>query len=367
VPPIDVSARSIALVVGDTAGHTHPALAVADALRLRDPKVGVVFIGTGDSVAASIIRRAGERFCAVPGSPIRRASLAGLVRAASRSLSSIARSRRLLRAEGVGAAIGFGGFASGGVLLAARSIGVPTVILEANVELGLANRWLRPWATVALQGLGAPDASVVGVPVRHAARLHTAGGRRRSAGPLRVLVASGSRGADFFDTHMPRVVRLLATDPVSVGLEVWQQGHDVDGLRRAYGEAGVQARTEPFIADIADAYGWADVAIARAGASTIAELALAGLPAFLVPLRDASADHQTANARLWAQAGAGAYVAETAWRDTHVADWLRRMATDAAVWDAAAQAARRLARPSAAEDVAAACLRLLYDRRRPLA
>lgn len=362
-----MTAPCVALVVGDTAGHTHPALAVADALRAREPRVGVIFIGTGESVAATIVRGAGERFLSVPGSPIRNASLPGLARAASHSLSSIAQSRRLLRDEGVGVAMGFGGFASGGVLLAARSIGVPTVIVEANVELGLANRWLRPWVTVALQGLGVPDSDAVGVPVRHAMQLQRIGTPRRRSGPLRVLVASGSRGAAFFDSHMPRVARLLTTCTEGVGVEVWQQGRDIEVLRRAYDAVGVTARLEPFIADVAEAIEWADVAIARAGASTIAELALAARPALLVPLSDASADHQTANARLWAQAGAGQAVAESAWRDDRVADWLRRMATDDNAFDGAAQAARRLARSSAADEAAAVCLRLLSHQRDLLA
>lgn len=255
--------------------------------------------------------------------------------------------------------MGFGGFASGGVLLAARSIGVPTVILEANVELGLANRWLRPWVTVALQGLGAPDADVVGIPVRQTGRLRAIGdSRTRRPGPLRVLVASGSRGADFLAARVPKVVRSLAAG-MPDGIDLWQQASDVDGLRRTYAEAGVTARVEPFITDMTDACAWADVAIARAGASTIAELALAALPALLVPLRDASADHQAANARLWAHAGAGEAVAETAWRDPHAAAWLRRMAIDDSAYAAAVERARQLARPSAADDVAALCQRLI--------
>ncbi len=353
----DRAVYRVALVVGDTAGHTHPALAVADALRAHAPGTEVLFMGTADSVAAEIVQRTGQTFVSVPGSPIRRANLLGLARAAQHSLHAIAVARHTLRDRGVHLAMGFGGFASGGVLLAARSLRLPTAILEANVELGLANRWLRPWMTRVFQGLGAPGAPVVGVPIRSSVTaLHTA-----SPAPphdtLRILVASGSRGADFFAARLPAVLHRLVSCGIPV--EVRQQATSPVPVRERYAALAVTATVEPFVDDMAAACAWADVAITRAGASTIAELACAGLPALLVPLADASANHQAANANLWQRTGAGLALPEQAWTDDAAFEWLHTMATDAPSRRGCELAARALARPHAAMHIAEGCVRLM--------
>ena len=347
----------VALVVGDTAGHTHPALAVADAFRARASHAEILFLGTPDSVAASIVARAGQSFVAVPGSPIRKADLAGLARAAVKTMRSITIARRILAGHHTQLAMGFGGFASGGVLLAARTLGVPTAILEANVEFGLANRWLRPWVTRVFQGLGAPQSNAVGVPVRQPVVSLRDAPPRQPHRALRVFVASGSRGAGFFAERLPQVLGRLVS--LGIPVEVRQQAAAPGPLRERYASLAIDATVDPFVEDIAAAYAWADVAVARGGASTIAELAIAGLPALLVPLADASANHQAANTGLWQRAGAGLAVSENEWSDDAVTSWLQAMATDQATWRASSRAAHALARPDAAAHIAEACLRLI--------
>ena len=354
-PNIDV--LRVALVVGDTAGHTHPALAVADAMSAQAGGADILFLGTADSVAASIVQQAGHAFAPVPGSAIRNANLLGLARAAHYSLQAIAVTRQTLRAHRTQLAMGFGGFASGGVLLAARTLGLPTAILEANVELGLANRWLRPWMRRVFQGLGAPHPSVTGVPVRPS----IVALRDRAPQPphqtLRILVVSGSRGADFFAACLPPVFHRLMAEGIRV--EVWQQCAAPQPLREQYVALSIDATVDAFISDTAAAYAWADVAITRGGANTIAELAIAGLPALLVPLADASANHQAANAALWQRTGAGLALSEREWREDAVTAWLHTMATETAARSAATHAARRLAHPDAAIHIADACAQLI--------
>ena len=348
----------VALVVGDTAGHTHPALAVADALRARESDAEILFFGTSDSVAASIVDRAGHAFVPVPGSPIRRADAAGLARAAWRTSQSIGVARRSLAGHHAQLAMGFGGFASGGVIVAARTLGLRTAILEANVEFGLANRWLRPWVDRVFLGLGSPQSSVAGVPVRSSVvSLADAPPRHPPQDTLRILVVSGSRGRDFFAEHLPPVLARLVS--AGIRIKVRQQAAVPGVLREQYASLDIPATIEPFVEDIAGAYAWADVAIARGGASTIAELAIAGLPALLVPLADASANHQAANAELWQRAGAGIAIAERDWRDDVVIAWLHAMATDEPAWRARSRAARDLARPNAATHIAEECVRLI--------
>lgn len=327
----------VALVVGDTAGHTHPALAVADAIRACDARATILFFGTATSVGASIVGRTGQLFVPIPGSPIRNADFAGLARAGLTTSQSFVTARRALVDRRVQLVMGFGGFASGGVILAARTLGLTTAILEANVEFGLANRWLRPWVDRVFLGLGPPETSVTGVPVRMSV-MTVRRDIRLAAGPLRILVASGSRGTEFFATHLPSVIKRLVARGVAVQ---------------------IRQQTDAFIDDIAGAYDWADIALARGGASTIAELAVTGLPALIVPLAEASADHQAANAALWQRAGAGPAILERDWREDAVVDWLQVMATDAESRRAASCAARRLARPDAAAEIAGECLRLI--------
>jgi UDP-N-acetylglucosamine--N-acetylmuramyl-(pentapeptide) pyrophosphoryl-undecaprenol N-acetylglucosamine transferase len=348
--------KRIALVTGDTAGHTYPALAVAEALRVDAPGVDIVFLGTRGSVAASLVERGGYRFVPVPGSPIRRASLLGLVRAALNSLHAITIARRLLAEERTQVVMGFGSFSTGGVILAARSLGLPTIILEANVEFGLANRWLRPWVTRVCLGLGPSIAPVTGVPVRGSIIQARPSDAMCHSGYLRVLVVSGSRGADFFVSRLPRIFHQLIQRGIRV--TVRQQAPSPSTLREQYATLAIDAIVDPFIDDMAAAYAAADVVIARAGANTIAELAVVGLPALLVPLGDASANHQAANADLWQRAGAGLSVRESTWSDDNVVSWLSSMATDTEAWRSHARAARDLARPDAAHDMAAECLRL---------
>ena len=347
----------VALVVGDTAGHTHPALAVADAVRARESGATILFLGTADSVAESIVVRAGQLFVPVPGSPIRSANIAGLARAAIKTTQSIAAARRILADQHMQLAMGFGGFASGGVILAARTLGMPTAILEANVEFGLANRWLRPWVNRVFQGLGPPRSSVVGVPIRPSVVSLRDASRRPPHRGLRIIVASGSRGADFFAEHLPPVLQRLVS--LGIPVEVRQQAAVPGALRERYASLAIAATIDPFVEDIAAAYAWANVAIARGGASTIAELAIAGLPALIVPLADASANHQAANADLWRRVGAGLAINENDWNGDAVTSWLQAMATDEPVWRASERAARDLARPDAAAHIAEECARLI--------
>lgn len=246
-------------------------------------------------------------------------------------------------------------------MLGARSLGLPTAILEANVEFGLANRWLSPWVDRVFRGLDSPDGRGIGMPLRPM-DVGVASVAPSPAGTVRLLVASGSRGESFFSREVPRLCAALQVAELTP--EVWQQTTAPEPLADTYARMGITARVEPFIVDMAAAYAWADVVLARAGASTIAELALTGRPALLVPLADASANHQHANARLWQSAGAGLCLTEAEWTIDRAATWLTTAGRDDQARETMATAARTLARPTAAEDIVAACLSMIESRRR---
>jgi UDP-N-acetylglucosamine--N-acetylmuramyl-(pentapeptide) pyrophosphoryl-undecaprenol N-acetylglucosamine transferase len=351
-------------VFGPTAGHVYPALAIADAYRRAVPGVDVLFLGAASGPACRLLDDRGERVAIVAGSALRGVGTAGKLRAMPRVVVGMSQARRVLRAHGTRLVLGLGGYASGGVLLAARTLGLRTAIHEANVVPGLANRLLSPLVhRVYLGHAGARGAFaasrrlVTGHPVR--ADIAAMAGAARLAPhryrALRVLVTSGSRGTGFLVERVPDLLREVQRQGVTV--EALHQAGDVDPqpIRVAYRRAGVKASITPYYTDMAGAYRSADFAITRAGAGTVAELAAAGLPALLVPLADVADDHQAANARVFTDAGAGLAVREADWDARTLATRVAALLGDTAAWTAASDAARAGAVPDAAERIVADC------------
>jgi UDP-N-acetylglucosamine--N-acetylmuramyl-(pentapeptide) pyrophosphoryl-undecaprenol N-acetylglucosamine transferase len=174
-------------------------------------------------------------------------------------------------------------------------------------------------------------------------------------GAAHLLVLGGSQGARTLNRVLPAALAHLADGDRP---EVLHQcgSRDLEAARRAYADAGVEARVEPFIEDMAEAYGWADMAVCRAGALTLAELAAAGLGAVLVPYPHAVDDHQTRNAQALCEAGAAELIQERDLHDKELSIQLGALLGDRAKLQAMAAAARTLARVNAAERIADRCL-----------
>jgi UDP-N-acetylglucosamine--N-acetylmuramyl-(pentapeptide) pyrophosphoryl-undecaprenol N-acetylglucosamine transferase len=362
-----VSARRIALVVGDTHGHFYPALAVTEAYRRRGVEVEILLfgpLGLGADLAAH--HHLGYR--PVSATPLVRVGLDGQAAALGRTLAGIVQARRALRAFRARLVMGFGSYASGAVLLAARSLGVATVIHEGNARPGLANRLLgrvidRVHLGQATTGRFFPPERqcLTGWPVRLPVRA-LADVCRRPPGrgrPTRVLVYSGSRGGAFLAREVPALLERMMRGRA---LEVHHQAADAAPLRDAYARASIPARVSAFIDDPAAAYRWADLAVTRAGAGTIAELAVAGLPSLLVPLADAARDHQRWNAEAFGASGAALWVRERDWDRTALAARLSDLLDDPVQWAAMSAAARGVAVPAAADAVVDQCEALMDGR-----
>jgi UDP-N-acetylglucosamine--N-acetylmuramyl-(pentapeptide) pyrophosphoryl-undecaprenol N-acetylglucosamine transferase len=326
-----------------------------------------LFIGTADGFEARILPGSGYPFYTVSAAPWLGVGAAGRARTVPGLCMGIVQARRLLIAHGVQMVIGLGGYVSVGALLAGWSLGLRTALHEANVELGVANTVLmrvvdRAYLGFAATGAGLPQAKtlVTGTPVRPdvaAAALPRLPPDATRA--IRILVTGGSQGSRFFNENVPDVLQRLAAHGFQ--LDVRHQTGDLaaEPVRQRYAGAQIPARVVSYIDDMATAYGWADFAIARSGAATIAELAVSGLPALLVPLPTAARDHQTRNAVAFAQAGGGWWVRESAWGAEQLAQRIAGLLRDAPAWQAASQAARRLARPDAARVLAADCAALM--------
>lgn len=366
----DGVSRRVLIAVGATAGHVYPALAIADAYRQTFPDLDVRFAGPFDRLAARVLAARGHVLEPVSASQLVNVGLGGKIAAAGRVVMGMAQARRLLREHGTRLVLGLGGYATGAILLAARTLGLRIAIHEANVVPGLANRLLAPFAHRIYLGFAATAPAfanrhqvVTGHPVR--AEIAALAGAPRLAParerPARVLVLSSTRGERFFADRVPDL--LAAVERRGIPVEALHQAGNVsvDEVADAYRRAGVKAKVAPYLDQMADAYRWADLVVTRAGAGTIAEIAAAGVPALLVPLADASGNHQAPNADAVAATGGAIVVREAGWQCDPLAAQVAALLGDAA-WTAAAAAARGLARPEAAACIVADCEALMTDR-----
>jgi UDP-N-acetylglucosamine--N-acetylmuramyl-(pentapeptide) pyrophosphoryl-undecaprenol N-acetylglucosamine transferase len=362
--------RRLLIAVGPTAGHVYPALAIAEAYRTLCPDIDVRFAGAFDPLAARLLGAHGYTLERVSASQLVNVGVAARLAAAGRVVAGMVQARRLLRTHRTRLVLGVGGYASGAILLAARTLGARVAIHEANVVPGLANRLLAPLAhrvylgfAAAASAFPARDPLVTGHPVR--ADIAALVGERRTAPdpdrPARVLVLSSTRGERFLADRVPDL--LAAVERRGAGVEVLHQSGKLsaDDVAHAYRLAGVKATVAPYLDAIASAYRWADLVVARSGAGTMAEIAAAGVPALLVPLADAPGDHQAANAVAVAATGAGIVVREAEWRCDPLAAQVAALLGEAA-WTTAAAASRRLARPDAAARIVDDCEALMTDR-----
>jgi UDP-N-acetylglucosamine--N-acetylmuramyl-(pentapeptide) pyrophosphoryl-undecaprenol N-acetylglucosamine transferase len=358
----------IALATGGTAGHVTPALAVADAVRRHWPEARVLLLGRVGGFEARLVAAQGQAFTALPAAPWHGVGALARAHAVGQLIAGTRAARRVLTEAGAQLVVGFGGHASAGAVLGARSLGLGTVLHEANARPGLANRLLGrvaaricvAWPEAAAAFPGAARIVHTGMPIRPAIAALTAGERSPPApGRLRLLVCGGSLGSPFLNRHAPELARALRDGGVAV--EVWHQAGawPLDEVRAAYAAVRVAARVAAHVDDMTAAYGWADLAVACAGAATLAELAAASLPAVLVPFASAANDHQSENAAAFARAAGVPWLRAAEWNPAALAAALAPLARDPSVWTAQAGRVRALARPDAADAVVAACAELL--------
>lgn len=318
-------ARRIAIVGGGTAGHVYPALAVAAAYREIVPDVRITFLGTRLGLEGGLVPQAGYILELIPGSPLFGTDTAGKLRSLRNVFAGMAASARIFERDGTQALLSFGGYASAGPVLAARRAGIAIAMCEPNVAPGLTNRRLARFADRVF--LGADQAApafaagktvVAGVPVR-GSLLSSRPSRGATDAPRRLLVLGGSLGSSFLNQRAPRLIARLAADGLRLEVEHQTGPPQVENVRRLYTDLGLGATVSGFVGDIGPLYAWADFAISCAGAVTLAELALVGLPAFVVPLAAASEDHQAANAQAFFEATGCPWVRERNWDDAQVA------------------------------------------------
>lgn len=356
---------------GGTGGHLYPALAIADALRARRPDVRVLFLGAQRGIEARVLPERGEWHELLPVQGFDRSHPARAWRAVVGLVRSVARARKLLRDHRPELVVVTGGYAAAPAGIVAALGRVPLVLQEQNSVPGWVTRLLSRWARRAYVAYPEVEAKLpaltgrarlTGNPVR-AGSARPAVETRASFGvpadARLVVVAGGSQGSLALNNLVAEVVRGVVSGRLARSPDLhllWVSGHaHADAVGRVVTECGSPAwvHTVPYLNDMPSVLAAADLAVSRAGAMSTAELLIRGLPAILVPLPTAAADHQTANARSLERAGAALVApqsdltAESLWAAvTGLLASPERLAQ-------MHRSALALARPAAADDIAA--------------
>jgi UDP-N-acetylglucosamine--N-acetylmuramyl-(pentapeptide) pyrophosphoryl-undecaprenol N-acetylglucosamine transferase len=348
--------QPVVIAAGGTGGHFFPAEALAAELIARGHRV-VLMTDARSGGLASPVFSGREHFV------LRGAGIAGRgawrgVKAVGALTAGVMQARGILASLGAGCIVGFGGYPCvAPVLASGLLLRRPAIILqEQNAVLGRANRFLAQRAAVLALGFAQTErlpagvrTEVTGSPVRPAIAALASTSYIAATDRVRLLVLGGSLGARVFSDVVPAALRALP-DAVRARISVVQQARteDVERVRAAYAADGIAAEIAPFFSDVAARLVAAHLVIARAGASTVAELAVVGRPSILVPLPGAIDDHQTANARALAAAGGAWVVPQPQFTTAFLAKRLGELLADPVGLTGAAVAARTQARPDAA-------------------
>lgn len=357
---------------GGTGGHTSPAVAIVDELRRRDPQLMVQWVGKAGAIEERVAQRAEIPFRGVPAAGWPRSRSPRRLWVALVMLVGYLKAAMLVRSFGPQVVVGVGGYVSLPLLLAAQHAGIPTVLHEQNSRLGMANRLLaRRCARLLLsypETLGnypRDRAELVGNPVRPGFVNPPAQAEARATlgipGDMPVvLVVGGSQGARTMNEAMASAVHLFSKGEVCI---LWMTGKGGDEAAQAAADrAEVPVRVYPFIDDMVTTCAAADLIVSRAGASSTAEIAALGKASILVPYPFATDNHQEQNARAFEVAGAAVVLLDSDCTAVRLSDEIRTLIEDSPRREAMAQAARKLAKPLAAEQVAEVIMGLLFRR-----
>ena len=343
---------------GGTGEHVYPGLALARALEDLRPGATIRWVGTKDRVEARAVPRAGYALDTLEVAWLKGRRGLALARAAASLPGAGVAALRLVRRIRPDVVIGLGGFVSGPVGLAAAAQRIPVVLLEQNARPGVTNRALARVATRVYASFEAsktwfPAGRVVvaGNPVRREL-IEAMQGHARRPGPPRLLVFGGSQGARSINDNAPRIAAAIRDGGLDIEVRHATGRGAEDRVAALYEEAGVSARVDGYIDDMASAYQDADMALCRAGATTIAELTAIGLPALYVPFPHAADDHQTANARAIVEAGGGVMVRDDEMGGERPSRLLGSLLGMPEVLVRMRAAARALGRPNAASEIA---------------
>ncbi|WP_282368942.1 undecaprenyldiphospho-muramoylpentapeptide beta-N-acetylglucosaminyltransferase [Pseudomonas sp. PS02290] len=356
-----MAAGNVLIMAGGTGGHVFPALACAHEFQARGYTVH--WLGTPRGIENELVPAAGLKLHLINVTGLRGKGRLSLLKAPFMLIKALLQARKIVGELKPVCVVGFGGYVTGPGGLAAKLAGVPLIIHEQNAVAGTANRSLASFAARVCEAFPQTFAAsakrrTTGNPVR--AELFFETPRQTLIGRRpRLLVLGGSLGAEPLNKLLPEA---LAQVPADIRPEVFHQAgkHHDEVTAERYRAAGVEAQVAPFIKDMAQAYGWADLVVCRAGALTVSELAAAGLPSLLVPLPHAIDDHQSRNADYLAREGAAFVMPQATTGAAEMAARLKEVLMQPEQLNRMAVTARQLAKPDATNTVVDICLEVAH-------
>lgn len=360
-----MQANNVLIMAAGTGGHVFPALACAEEFKARGYQVH--WLGTPQGMENELVAKAGFPIHQISAVGIRGKGKLSLLKAPFKLLMALWQARKIIKTVKPVCVLGMGGFVTGPGGVAANAAGIPLIIHEQNAIAGTANRYLAGMAAKICEAF--PDTFIkyrekcitTGNPVRPELFLDKQWadftGRK-----LKLLVLGGSLGAEPLNKLLPEALALIdeAKRP-----EIFHQAGRVhaDVTKERYQKLAVEARVEPFVDNMSDAYQWADVVLCRAGALTVSELAATGSTALLIPLPQAIDDHQNFNADYLVNAGAAIKLAQSILTPKMLAAHLCNILNEPEEIIKMGRIAKRLAKPDATHQVVDICLEVVHGNR----
>jgi len=359
----------IVIAGGGTGGHLFPGIAIAEEFLKRDPQSRVIFIGTKRGIEHRLLEPLGYELKEINVEGLKGRGLMALIKGMYAIPNSMWQSRRILKDFSPDVVIGVGGYASGPAVIAAYLMGIPTAIAEQNALAGNTNRILGTFVDKIFvtydqskNNFAAQKVTVTGNPVRSAFAAGLGRAKEKKSG-RRILIFGGSQGAAAINKTVVAMLPYMQKmkDPIRI---VHQTGErDLEMVRQAYAQRGIAAEVSPFIVDMVSAYSAADLIICRAGATSLAEITVAGKASILIPFPFAANDHQTLNAQAMVEAGAAAMIRESELTAEKLFALAESLLGDDRKLREMEDHSKKAGRPDAAAKIVEACLQLVSKKK----
>lgn len=351
--------KKIVIMAGGTGGHVFPGLAVAE--HLKNEGWQVSWLGTAERMEATLVPKYGYEIDFIDIAGVRGNGFKRLLMAPLRIIKSILQARQILKKRQVDCVLGMGGFASGPGGIAAWLLGVPVIVHEQNAVAGLTNRILAYFSKRLLMGFSGAfqneKAVLVGNPVRQTLLNLAAKKISEQNKTVKLLIVGGSLGAKVLNDLLPEVLTRFDCSQINV-IHQSGKGH-YQKLLAQYQKVNLHVEVQEFIDDMEKSYDWADVVICRAGALTVSEVAVIGLPAIFVPLPHAVDDHQTKNALQLVEQGGAVLIPQNELNADKLSDYLSAFIQNRALLEEMSRKSKETAITDATQRVASICNELV--------
>ena len=352
------------LTGGGTGGHLFPAVATAQQFQKQFPNTKVLFVGTNRKVDTGSLARYGYESKSIVCHGVKGKNLYLLLKAIVTLPRAYMQALRVIRQFAPNIIVGVGGYVTGPVVSAGKTMGIPAVIHEQNSVPGLANRKLGAIVDricLSLPGSGKQfdQKKIVytGNPVRSDILELARRGEKKPSSHKTILILGGSQGAQAINDLLPETLRGMDSKDIA-GLKIIHQtgDKDVGKVRRAYEAAKIEAEVEPFFSEMARVYKKADLIVSRAGATTLAEIAVLGKPAILIPYPHAADNHQEKNGDYYVQGGGALQFIQKTLTAEKLGEALTLLLRDPDKLGRMSTAMRKLSFPDAAKRIVSCCL-----------